>query len=140
MAMRRLLAICVSAVLIGCGDDQPDVAQLVGDLTFTTFTAIIEGGLGPVEDSVACPGGGTIAVDLLAIDAQGRIPVIYTGCADRGYVFDGTIKSSLGSNGDVYTLKYSGAVAIAGKEESELVFTDLEEVVSFEGPGMTSSR
>jgi hypothetical protein len=137
MAMRRLLMISVSALLFGCGD-KPDVAQLVGDLTFTTFTAIIEEGLGTMTDTASCPGGGTIHVDLMNPTPQGRFPLTYAACADRGYIYDGEIASSIGSNGDVYTLKYSGAISVAGKVASELEFTDLEEVVSFEGPGMTS--
>jgi hypothetical protein len=137
MAMRRLLAICVSALLIGCGD-KPPVAQLVGDLTFTTFTAIIEGGLGTMTDTVACPGGGSIHADLMHPTPQGRFPVTYAACADRGYVFDGEIVAGIGTNEEVYTLKFSGSVAFTGKEECALEFIELEEVVSFEGPGMTS--
>jgi hypothetical protein len=134
--MRRLFMI-PAILFAGCGD-KPDVAQLVGDLTWTTFTEIIDDGLGTMTQTASCADGGTIAVDLSGIDTLGRFPVIYTACADRGYVFDGEIRSSLGSNQDVYTLKITGTLAITGEEDWELAFTELQEVVSFEATGMSS--
>jgi hypothetical protein len=128
-------------LLAGCSTEgrlttKTDVAQILGEMTYTAYQALILSATarsGESQISVDCPHGGSTRVTRTP-GADGRSSFTFLLCNNGRNRFDGSISAHLASEPNVTSLTYSGQLTSAGKSNGTLRFEDFRQRVCF-SPG-----
>ena len=129
-------------LLAGCSSSEgrlttkSDVAQVLGEMTYTAYQALIVGAIARSSESqisVDCPQGGSTRV-ARAPDAQGRSSFTFLLCNNGRNRFDGSIFARLTSDANGTSVTYTGQLTSVGKSNGTLRFEDFLQKIMF-SPG-----
>src|SRR5262249_3123089 len=139
MMKRRLWGASMGALLLaGCSTEgrlttKTDVAQVLGEMTYTAYQALIVSAMalfGESQISVDCPQGGSTRVARNP-DSNGRSSFTFLLCNNGRNQFDGSISARMASESNVTAVTYSGQLTSAGKSNGTLRFDDFLQKISF---------